>query len=231
MTDTTSSSSQAFLAFIRDAAFPCVGAKSALATNSISIMAGRDIRSSWNDLHIQERLSEFSKTLDQGGLRSFAVVFSEPADMTEEAFEAALWERLQSLRDKDHWLSYPHDGRVAADPASPDFAFSIGGQGYFVVGMHPGASRLSRRTPMPVIIFNPFEQFEALRRSGKYDRMSDVVRHRDEVLCGTPNPMLDHHGMSSAARQFSGRQTDDQWVCPLHQPDALAQTLGADFDR
>lgn len=208
----------AFVHFLEDSRFPCVGAKSALASGTLSILEARDIRSAWDDLVIQESLARFGETLGGPRLKSFAVLFHGPTDLTEIAFEQALWRRLQSLRDKDHWLSYPHDERVAPDPASPDFAFSVGGQAYFVVGIHPGASRLSRRTPMPAMIFNPFSQFEALRSEGKYNRMSDVVRRRDEILCGGPNPMLDHHGQSSAARQFSGRRVSAGWRCPLMQP-------------
>lgn len=208
----------AFVNFLEASSFPCVGAKSALASGTLSILEARDIRSAWDDLVIQEKLARFGESLGGPRLKSFAILFHGPTDLTEAAFEQALWERLQSVRDKDHWLSYPHDVRVAPDPASPDFAFSVGGQAYFVVGMHPGASRQSRRTPMPAMVFNPFSQFEALRSEGKYNRMSDVVRRRDEVLCGSPNPMLDHHGQSSAARQFSGRTVNDTWTCPLRQP-------------
>ena len=143
------------------------------------------------------------------------MLFDAPRKLDESVFEKALWERLQSLRDKDRWFSYRHDGRVAADPASPDFAYSIGGEGYFVVGMHPGASRASRRTPMPVLVFNPCVQFQQLRQEGRYERMSEVIRRRDEDECGSPNPMLAHHGEDSAAKQFSGRVIEPNWTCPL----------------
>lgn len=206
-----------FFAFLRESGFPCVGAKSALATGTIETVVARDMRSAWDDLRLHERLADFSSRLtgEVNAFRSFVVLFEQPDRLTEHEFDQLLWARLQSLRDKDHWLSYPRDARVAHDPRQPDFAYSIGGQGYFVVGMHPGASRLSRRTPMPALVFNPFSQFEHLRETGKYDRMSDVIRNRDTELCGAPNPMLAHHGEASAARQFSGLAVDDTWECPL----------------
>lgn len=211
---------EALFALINARAFPCVGAKSSLSTNGLKVMVARDIRSAWDDLKIQEALAAFAADLDGAGLQSFAVLFEGPTDLDEEGFEAALWSRLQSLKDKDNWLSFPQDQRVASDPASPDFAFSIGGEAFFVVGMHPGASRPSRRTPMPAMIFNPFSQFEALRQSGRYKRMSEVVRRRDEGFCGSANPMLDDHGASSAARQFSGRVVGPDWKCPFRAPTA-----------
>lgn len=207
-----------FSTFLERSGFPCVGAKSALATGSLETLVARDITSGWDDLRIHEKLCEFGARVKAGGgkgFRSFAVLFEGPRALDEAAFENALWARLQSMRDKDQWLSYARDPRVAHDPRSPDFAFSIGGEGYFVVGMHPRASRASRRTPMPALVFNPFSQFEELRHAGRYDRMSDVIRKRDEAECGSPNPMLSHHGEESAARQFSGRALNDNWVCPL----------------
>ena len=45
--------------------------------------------------------------------------------------------------------SQPWDPRVSDDPANPHFAFSVGGTAFFVVGLHPQASRIARRTPCP----------------------------------------------------------------------------------
>lgn len=219
---------QDFFSFLEASGFPCVGAKSALATGMIATLQARDLSSAWDDLNIHRRLCTFGEEVKAAGgkgFRSFAVLFDAPRKLSETEFERAMWIRLQSLRDKDRWLSYRGDPRVSHDPASPEFAFSIGGEGYFVVGMHPGSSRRSRRTPMPVLVFNPFSQFEQLREDGRYDRMSEVVRRRDEVACGSPNPMLQHHGEDSAAKQFSGRAVDDRWVCPLDQAAAWMMAL------
>lgn len=214
-----SSLTREFFAHVEDKLFPCVGAKSALATNGIATLACRDITSAWDDLRIHEALCAFGRTDKAGAgpatFRSFAVLFQAPSKLDEQRFETAMWDRLQSLCEKDAWLSYRPDRRVATDPNDPDFAFSVGGAAYFVVGMHPAASRASRRTPMPALVFNPFSQFQLLRDDGRYTRMSDVIRARDEAACGAPNPMLAHHGEASAARQFSGRITGADWICPL----------------
>ena len=206
----------AFREFLAAKTFPCVGAKSALAHSMVETVEARDIRSAWDDLTIHQRLCEFGQAAIPGpALRSFAVLFAEPGDLSEVEFERHLWARLQSLCDKDRWLSYQYDPDVEADPQSPEFAFSVGGIAYFVVGMHPRSSRLSRRTPMPVLVFNPFAQFQALRARGAFDRMSHVTKKRDAELCGSENPMLADHGAASAARQFSGRLVSDDWTCPF----------------
>ncbi|NHN19387.1 YqcI/YcgG family protein, partial [Bacillus amyloliquefaciens] len=82
---------------------------------------------------------------EPGLFRSFAVVFDGPDALDEPAFEAALWQRLQSLSDKDVWRGQSYDARVSADPDDPHFSLSFGGEAFFVVGLHPAASRPARR--------------------------------------------------------------------------------------
>lgn len=210
----------AFRAHIEDAAFPCVGAKSALARGMLQITHARDITSAWNDLHITHDLLEWSWRYrdERDGLRSFVVLFDRPADLTEVQFEAAMWQRLQSIADKDHWLGQKPDRRVSGDPDDPHFSLTFGGEAYFVVGLHPNSSRPARRFARPAMVFNLHDQFERLREQGRYERMREKIMARDEALAGSPNPMLARHGEGSAARQFSGRAVSDDWACPFRDP-------------
>lgn len=202
---------------VSDGEFPCVGAKSALARGSLRIEAAWSLLSAWDDLRIHRGLLEWSADYakDPGGLRSFAVVFSEPGHLTEREFEDAMWDRIQSLSDKDGWLGQRYDARVSSDPDDPHFSLSFGGQAYFVVGMHPGASRPARRTPYPTLVFNLHDQFEQLRAMDRYERMRQRILARDEELAGSINPMLARHGENSEARQYSGRQVGEGWQCPF----------------
>ena len=113
-----SGASREFIHKITEADFPCVGAKSAVARGTLDIVEARDITSAWNDLHIHRRLLDWSDKCrgDREGLRSLAVVFGGPRDLNEGEFEAAMWDRLQSLADKDHWLGQRFDETVSADP-------------------------------------------------------------------------------------------------------------------
>ena len=211
---------------IREREFPCVGAKSALARGSLRVEPARSITSAWDDLLIHDILLKWSwdyaddDAEDGKGLRSLAVVFGGPDDLTEEQFEAAMWERLQSLAAKDEWRGQVLDPKVSADPADPHFSLSFGGQGYFVVGMHPAASRAARRTPFPTLVFNLHDQFETLREQNRYARMKEQILKRDVKLDGSLNPMLSQHGDMSEARQYSGRQVGDDWRCPFSDPRA-----------
>lgn len=213
---------QDFLAKIEEIKFPCVGAKSAAAKGNLTIVHARDLASAWNDLEIHRRIMDWSEAIEDedGSLHSFAVMFHGPAEITEERFERLMWERIQSLADKDAWLGQGYAGSVSADPDQPHFSLSFGGRAFFVVGLHPGASRPARRFSRPVMVFNPHDQFERLRAEGRYDRMRERIMARDEALAGSVNPMLANHGEASAAPQYSGRQVGSDWVCPFRDPRA-----------
>lgn len=211
-----------FRAMIAERTFPCVGAKSAAAQGALQIFVARDITSAWNDLEIVGTLVDWSGQYrdEPDGLRSFAVIFEGPDDLDEIGFEKAMWQRLQSISDKDAWLGQSLDERVSADPEDSHFCVSFGGEAYFVVGLHPAASRPARRFKRPVLVFNLHDQFERLRAEGRYERMRERIMERDEALAGSTNPMLARHGDASAARQFSGRAVGKNWRCPFEDPRA-----------
>ena len=205
--------------FIAAPDFPCVGAKAALARDQISVVVARDIRSGWDDLRIYPLLLDFVEAYraEPGLFRSFAVVFEGPGDLSETSFEACLWDRVQSLTDKDAWNGKPYDTRVSDDPHDTHFSLSFGGEAFFIVGLHPGASRPARRFRAPTMIFNLHDQFELLRQQGLYDKLRGTILSRDEKLAGSQNPMLARFGEVSEARQYSGRAVDALWACPFHR--------------
>ncbi|MDR7039326.1 MULTISPECIES: guanitoxin biosynthesis heme-dependent pre-guanitoxin N-hydroxylase GntA [Methylobacterium] len=233
--DSTHPLAERFRTFIRQAPFPCVGAKSALSRGQMKVMVARDIASGWDDLRIYPALLAFiCRYREQRDLfQSFAVVFEGPDTLSEEAFEAALWARVQSLSDKDQCLGQGYDPRVTADPDDPHFSVSLGGEGFFIVGLHPGASRPARRFESPVLVFNLHDQFERLRAEGRYERLRTSIVERDVAFAGSANPMLAEHGERSAARQFSGRAVADDWACPFRRREETplwdAQQVAADL--
>jgi uncharacterized protein len=210
-----------FAAFLRGPDFPCVGAKSALAHGAVEMLEARDIRSAWNDLDILAAITDFARRYraDPHPFQSLAVLFDSPDRISEKAFEEALWARLQSLADKDAFNGYLHDPRVSDDVASPHFALSLGEEAFFIVGLHPGASRPARRFERPVIVFNPHAQFEMLREQGRYEKLRERIIERDIAIAGGPNPMLARHGEAPAARQYSGREVGPRWTAPFRSPE------------
>jgi FPC/CPF motif-containing protein YcgG len=134
-------------------------------------------------------------------------------------FERRLWAHLQALHRCDRH-DFDWAPGVSSDPESSDFSFSIAGRALFVVGLHPHASRLARRSPVPCIAFNFHDQFQFLRASGKYDKMQQAIRSRDVALQGDVNPMLSRFGEVSEAMQYSGRAVRADWGCPFHCGDS-----------
>lgn len=209
-----------FHASIADQDFPCVGAKAALARHQIKAVVARSITSGWNDLEMHAALLEFvaSYRAEDKLFQSLAVIFEGPENLSEEQFEANMWDRIQSITDKDVWLGQEHDKRVSPDPDNPHFSLSFGGEAFFVVGLHPNASRPARRFPVPVMVFNLHDQFERLRAEGRYEKLRGAILDRDMAMAGSINPMLSRHGDVSEARQYSGRVVGTEWRCPFSDP-------------
>ncbi len=206
-----------FAAFVRSDYFPCVGAKSALALGLLTGFEGGDFLSKQGDRDLHDALTRFGAGSPDGvnGVASFACLFDPCPVMGEEDFEAALWSRLQGLHDIDAEEGVDWAPGVGREPGAPDFSFSVGGLAYFVVGLHPGASRAARRFCRPALVFNAHEQFEQLRCDGRYEKMQSIIREREIVRHGSINPMLTDFGRGREAAQYGGRQVPATWSCPL----------------
>ncbi len=214
-----------FRRFVERSSFPCVGAKSALARRQMRFVVARDMTSAWDDLRIYPALCALAADYRAAPkpFQSLVVLFQGPAALPEAQFERHLWARAQSLSDKDDWHGQRHDERVSADAASPHFSLSFGGEAFFIVGLHPEASRPARRFAVPAMVFNLHDQFEQLRASGLFGKLKTVIAERDLALAGSANPMLQAHGQGSEARQYSGRAVDADWARPF--------TRGGEADR
>ena len=151
----------------------------------------------------------------------------EPGGDPELAFERTLWAQLQRLHGVD---ARGWDPATSPDPAAKEFSFSFAGRSFYVIGMHPAASRPARRFPVPAVVFNLHAQFEALRASGRYEKMRDVIRGRDESQTGSMNPMMADFGNRSEAVQYSGRHVEGAWKCPFHAANAAADDWAAAAD-
>lgn len=205
----------ALRAFVLDPQHPCVGAKSAFHGGSYRLGVYDRLGGPAATAALARDLATFvaEADADSPAFTTFAAMFEEPRSCDEIGFERALWAQLQALHDVD---AAAWDPGVSADPGDPRFAFSFAGTGFFVVGMHPGSARLSRRFPWPTLIFNPHAQFERLREVGKYARMQSVIRDRDRALQGDTNATLADFGSASAASQYSGRAAPPGWRPPFH---------------
>jgi uncharacterized protein len=206
----------AFREFISEPVFPCVGAKAALGQGHLEILVAGDMRDSDFDVAIVQAVQTFAnRAHDETAFASFCVVFPDTPPLTEALFEHALWQRLQALHDLDT-QRYAWDPAVSSDPRRPDFGLSLGGRGFYVIGLHPDASRPARRFDRAAMVFNLHSQFDRLRAEGLYDKLKEAISERDVALAGSVNPMLAAHGVKSEAPQYSGRIVGAEWSCPFH---------------
>ncbi|NLG58641.1 MAG: YqcI/YcgG family protein [Gammaproteobacteria bacterium] len=209
-----------FLSFVADPAFPCVGSKAALARDAIETHVFGRMGERANDAPLLDALGRFGARIDAAGegdstVRSCVALFTGPCDTDERRFEALLWSQLQRLHDLDVRRGQPWAEGVSRDPDDPSFSLSLGGHAYFVIGLHPGASRLARRFARPVLVFNSHRQFDRLRADGRYAKMQAATRERDLALQGSLNPNLADFGTAPETRQYSGRAVEPGWTCPF----------------
>ena len=205
-----------YLKYIDEKEFPCVAAKAALGRENIKCMVATHMACPNDDKIILDFLYGFVDEYRQSGelYHSAAIIFKSNGKMNEAQFDDILWQRLQALSDLDAKF-FGYDKRVSADPLSPAFSFSIKGEAFYIIALHPSSSREARRFKYATLVFNPHNQFEKLRETSKYNNLKGVVRKRDIAYSGSVNPMLNDFGEASEVYQYSGRKYDSSWECPL----------------
>ena len=202
--------------FLSNKAFPCVAAKDAVAKGNIKLFVADNIACPKDDKAILDFMYDFTQYYRNSGkgFYSAAVIFKQPEIINEELFDAFLWQRLAALKSIDELL-FAHDERVASNPTDSNFSFSLMAEAYFIVGLNPMSSRPARRFKYATLVFNPHAQFETMKQNARYEKMKTIVRKRDVSFSGSVNPMLTDFGEASEVYQYSGKNYDKQWQCPL----------------
>ncbi|MGD1892055.1 MAG: guanitoxin biosynthesis heme-dependent pre-guanitoxin N-hydroxylase GntA [Cyclobacteriaceae bacterium] len=206
-----------FKDFVLSSQYPCLGAKSAVNNKSFQIGRYSELGTADSAEALARDLRKFVS--ERGAIKSkfttFVAIFEGPISIPEKAFEDLLWKQLSLLisQDDQAW-----NDTVSSNPEDNNFGFSFDGTAFFIVGLHNKSSRFSRRFAYPTLVFNPHDQFEFLKKSGKYSKMQSMIRKRDSTLQGAINPMAADFGTISEARQYSGRAVSEDWKCPfLHK--------------
>lgn len=212
-------------AWITGDTFSCLGARASLKRGVLEVAglpAGLATPEATAALHTELARFVTDRLSDAEDFASLVAVFDDTAAMTEEVFEAKLWEQLGMLHRLDA-RNHPWSGDVSCDPASDLFGFSVAGHPFFIVGMHPGASRVSRRAPFPALAFNSHSQFRRLRADGVYAGLQKRIRNRELELQGSVNPNLTIPGEDTEAKQYSGRAAGPDWTCPFRPEESVAR--------
>jgi FPC/CPF motif-containing protein YcgG len=207
-----------FRRFVQDPLFPCLGAKSVLHLDTYTLRVYSVLGSESETASLADDLGKFTTEIqgDDRRFNAFVAVFPESPRYSEIEFEKALWRQLQLLHNsEDAGMRWAAD--ASSDVSDPRFSFSFAAEAYFVVGLHPGSSRIARRFRWPALVFNPHSQFTRLRSEGRFEGLRSAIRVRDAALQGDTNPNLADFGERSEAAQYSGRKTEADWKCPFHR--------------
>ncbi|MEA2682458.1 MAG: uncharacterized protein QOK05_786 [Chloroflexota bacterium] len=204
-----------FIAHVSSSAFACVGGKAAVARGTYRVGMLGEFGDATSARALAEGLDQFTAERQElaTDFFSYAAFFTSPVGVDETTFEELLWRQLDALHRLDR---FEWDPTVGSDPRDPRFSFSFGGRAYFIVGLHGGSSRWSRRFAWPTLVFNPHDQFDDLRDDGRMERWQAAIRERDIALQGSVNPNLSDFGELPEARQYSGKRNDRDWKCPFH---------------
>ncbi|MCG5213833.1 guanitoxin biosynthesis heme-dependent pre-guanitoxin N-hydroxylase GntA [Streptosporangium sp. KLBMP 9127] len=198
--------------FIEQSDFVCLGARAALRKKSIVHHHYPALGEQESVLAHHRDLLTFLSTFEPSArsFTSFVATFENPLHLSEQEFEDQVWRHLQTLHDEDS-KSFEWSDKYDSDPASADFAFSVGGHPFFIVGLHGGASRPSRRFEKPTLVFNSHIQFNAL--GIKFFKLRSKIRTRERSFHGSANPSFTTY--REEARHYGGRFTEPDWKCPF----------------
>ncbi|HCA84543.1 MAG TPA: hypothetical protein DEQ61_02960 [Streptomyces sp.] len=166
-------------------------------------------------------LEAYVRSADWGprSFTSFIATFEAPRGVDELEFERLLWQQLQLLHEHDAESHRWAEG-YSSDAGSGEFAFSVAGHPFFVIGLHETHVRLGRRPPFPMLAFNSHEQFRLIKGAGMWDRLAEKIRKQDIKLQGDINPNLYEYEQLSEARRYSGRPKPADWQCPFSAREA-----------
>ncbi len=204
--------------FFNLSSHPCLGAHSVMNTKNYKYNIYSELGSETDAIALCKNIYSYLEELPRNGsaqLYSYFALFKNTDFSSEVEFEEKLWEHLNHVHAYDV-KNFKWDSSVSSNVDDANFSFSIGERGFYIVGMHPHSSRKARRFPYTLLVFNLHEQFETLRKKGKYDKLKNMIRGRDEKINGDINPMMNDFGAISEARQYSGRRVNENWKCPFH---------------
>lgn len=203
-------------ALVTQKEYPCVAAIKSYFNDEYEVGLYKDFGSGNSGKNLRQDLQGFLEKLkvSQSPYYTFWGIFPDKKYVeSEEKFETDLWNELSHMTSEET-KDLDWQGKTT-NPNDKNFGFHLFGENFFVVGLHPEASRKSRKFPWPTLIFNVFSQFQTLRDKSLYDPMVETNRKRDVKFQGDANPMALIHGDDWETIQFSGRKNSSQWKCPF----------------
>lgn len=201
-----------FRSKITDSTFSCVGAKACMNKMSYTYCIAGRLGTKKSAHIIYDSMGAYltQKSTFDTPFTSF-ITFFEKEDIPAVDFEKRLWTQLSLLAKMDDTRSDP---MYSTNPNDANFALSLRGDAFFVIGLTPSHPRMCRRFDYPTLVFNPMSQFHDLRKKGLFTRIQRTVRMREEKWHGGINPNLLFENQSDAL-QYSGLPVSHDWQCPI----------------
>ncbi len=196
--------------------YPCVAALKSFHSKDYEMGIYDDFGSTSSSLSLASDLMKYAQKYDESKspFFSFFAVFKNQEPLSDEEFESRLWKELSGLASRSEFPQ-TWDPYFSSNPADKNFCFSLGGRAFFVVGLHKQSARNSRQFKYPTLVFNLYEQFRQLEKSGQFQPMVELNRKRDVKFQGAPNPVVVANGNDWESIQFSGRENTAEWKCPF----------------
>ncbi len=195
--------------------YPCTPALRSFNRGEYQVGLYKKFGTGYNWKELRQDLLFFTKKQKESNspYLTFWAVY-ENLKMDEVEFEANLWNELSHLTSEElKGIDWPTG--ASANPNDRNFSFCIGGESFFVVGLHPSTSRPARRFKWPVLVFNLFSQFELLKIHGVFNSTVENNRKLDNKFSGTVNPMAEKYAEKWESIQFSGKNNPSNWKCPF----------------
>jgi len=209
--------SSKFEKFIMQRTYPCMGAQAAVNGKTYALGIFESICAPNVEKLLADGLATYLKNVKNKSsmYMTYIAIFRRDYFSSELDFEKALWNLLTKLHHRDA-KSFAWNSEVSHDPTDRNFSFSFMEKPFFMVGLHPKSSRASRRFEYTAIAFNLHEQFEYLKKKGRYQPLKDAIREKEHEFSGGINPMLTDFGEGLEAPQYSGRFVSKDWKCPFN---------------
>lgn len=197
---------------------PCIFGKSIVKSKNYDLRIYNSLTEVGSIMQLYDDLLSFTKTQKEryaNDFSSFIAIFKNDNILNEKDFDSKLWHILSELNAKDKQY-HKWDKSVSKSPLDKNFSFSFGERAYFVLGMHKGSSRLSRKFKYPTLVFNARYYFDLLRENGTMKKYRTMIRQKDISIQGNINPnLIDYSDNDSEAKLYSGMRISSDWVCPF----------------
>jgi FPC/CPF motif-containing protein YcgG len=198
---------------------PCIFGKSVIKSKNYDLKIYDSLNNTKSIMKLYDDLLAFKNIQKEkygNEFSSFIAIFLDKNITNEKDFDNKLWNILNILNQKDKQY-HKWDKSVSSSPLDSNFSFSFGERAYFVLGMHKGSSRLSRKFKYPTLVFNARYYFDLLRENGTMEKYRTMIREKDSNTQGTINPnLISYSDNDSEAKLYSGMEISADWVCPFN---------------